>query len=135
MSRSPASSPVSTQKYRPAGQHHTSRHAVGRIQIRPAPCSEPPYSPIDYAETRPFRALRLIEPPRVDGLGYEIHADQLPFEVDAPAGRPSNDPIFAPQRTPRDDLPCPRQFATRFTQAVVEVMAGRRPVQQLMPMR
>jgi hypothetical protein len=38
---------------------------------------------------------------------------------------------FGPQLTARADLPEPRQWAGRFVQAVVEVLAGDRPTTQL----
>lgn len=109
-------------------------HGLTRIEVRPAPCSEPPYSPLDYGHEPGHRSLRLVEPMQVGLLDQLTYADQLPFDAEAPASTETRvDPLFAPQPTSRDHLPCPRQFATRLTQAVVEVMAGRRPVQQLMP--
>ena len=36
-------------------------HGVTRIEVRPAPCSEPPYSPIDDTLDRRFRSLRLLD--------------------------------------------------------------------------
>ncbi|WP_163508870.1 Rv3235 family protein [Fodinicola acaciae] len=98
-----------------------------RIEVRRAPCTEPPYSPVEHLEERHLRLVGRPAPP------IEAYADPLPFETDEPRTTPKQDPVFAPQPTPRRQLPCPRTVAKRLTQAIVEVMAGRRPVQQLMP--
>ena len=57
--------------------------------------------------------LRLVPPPRPDA---EADLDEAEF---------------GPQPTPRRALPEPRHWSGRFAQAVVEVLAGDRPVAQL----
>ncbi|MGH8894392.1 MAG: Rv3235 family protein, partial [Actinomycetes bacterium] len=57
--------------------------------------------------------LRLVPAPRPDAEEDQDAAD------------------FGPQPTPRHDLPEPRRWSGRFVQAVVEVLAGDRPVTQL----
>jgi Family of unknown function (DUF6459) len=42
------------------------------------------------------------------------------------------DQFFAPQRTPRVQLPHPKPWCARFVQALIEVLAGERPAVQLM---
>lgn len=42
------------------------------------------------------------------------------------------DQFFAPQRTPRMQLPHPKPWCARFVQALIEVLAGERPAVQLM---
>lgn len=113
------------QVCRPVRSHHRRR-----IEVRKAPCTEPPCSLVEPPDDR--RHLRLIGHPFLPPPA-EAYADPLPFETDGPQTSPKQDPVFAPQPTPRQLLPCPRTVAKRLTQAIVEVMAGRRPVQQLMP--
>src|SRR5262249_3806692 len=43
----------------------------------------------------------------------------------------SADELFGPQPTARRDLPEPRTWAARVTQAIVEVLGGLRPLPQL----
>jgi hypothetical protein len=85
------------------------------VRLRPVPPLEPPYD--DEAVPR----LRLIA----------SHVeDPLPFDVTnpAPVGRP-----LAPPAPPRQQLPDPRPWAARLVVAVLEALAGRRPVRQLVP--
>jgi hypothetical protein len=81
-----------------------------------------------------LRPVPALEPPYDDELAAVIPltggpAPTLPFDDhDAPRGDD-----FDPQPTPRADLPDPARWAARLVQATVEVLAGRRPLQQLMP--
>jgi hypothetical protein len=59
-------------------------------------------------------------------------AEQLPFEESAP-GRGTAADDFAGPGEPRAPLPCPRRTAAHLVQGIMEVLAGRRAIQQLMP--
>ena len=84
-----------------------------RLRLRPAPPVDPPY-----------------DDELADGLWLPpVAAPQLPFEETETA---RNDPAERPD-APRPDLPCPRLVAAGLVQALMEVLAGRRPVQQLLP--
>lgn len=93
-----------------------------RLELRPAPVADPPYDDELPGGPSRSRGLRLVHPP----------ADQLPFEEPPPTQAP---PVadFGAQPTPRSALPCPRKAAAGLVQAVLEVLAGRRSLQQLMP--
>lgn len=89
---------------------------LGYPRVRPAPPLDPPY------DDEPARRLRLV-PSHVEDL--------LPF--DQPAAPLMADDKFDRRPTPRAELPDPRPWAGRLVLAMLEVLAGRRPVQQLMP--
>ncbi len=89
--------------------------ASARVRLRPAPPLEPPY------DEEPFGRLRLVKPQFVDAL---------PF--DETFARWADDG-FDRRPTPRSELPDPRPWAARLVRATLEALAGRRPVQQLMP--
>lgn len=93
-----------------------------RLQLRPAPAADPPYD--DELPGGPSRQRGLWLVP--------LPADQLPFDDPPPVPEP---PVtdFDTQPTPRSALPCPKKAAAGLVQAVLEVFAGRRPLQQLMP--
>jgi hypothetical protein len=79
-----------------------------------------------------LRPVPPLEPPYDDELATVIAlpaAPTLPFED--PQSSETTD--FAPQPTRRADLPDPTRWAGRLVQATLEVLAGRRPLQQLMP--
>ena len=84
-----------------------------------APALEPPY------DDAPSRHLRLVPP----GAG----ANELPFEANRPQHLPFPDEFFEWQPTMRAALPDPGPQAAQLVQAALEVVAGRRPLQQLMP--
>ncbi|HSR22458.1 MAG TPA: Rv3235 family protein [Candidatus Eisenbacteria bacterium] len=106
----------------------------------PVPDREPPFddeAPRSSADRLPGLATDAVQ-------GTLALAFVLPTGVPAtPAPPPdlrlvaaeaSGDPDeadFGPQPTARADLPEPRQWAGRFVQAVVEVLAGDRPAGQL----
>jgi hypothetical protein len=48
-----------------------------------------------------------------------------------PVAVPDSDDYFDPQRTADDQLPDPKRWAIKITQAMLEVRAGRRPIHQL----
>lgn len=70
------------------------------------------------AAPRPAPTLRLVPDPQA-----------LPWRRAAAADRDADD--FGPQPTCRAELPEPRHWAGRFVQALVEVLAGDRPLPQL----
>lgn len=90
--------------------------APAYARVRPVPPLEPPYD--DERAPR----LRLV-PPHVEQL--------LPF--DPPSAALLADDRFDRRPTPRAELPDPRPWAGRLILATLEALAGRRPVQQLMP--
>lgn len=49
-----------------------------------------------------------------------------------PVGTDSADSLFEAQRTPRSELPDPREWAARLGQAIIEVLDGRRSPSQLL---
>jgi hypothetical protein len=110
--------------------------AEARARLRAAPPLEPPYDD-DAPTPKPTEApqLRIVQ-----GLDCP---DELPFGVARPGLRlacghepfdEADDPLFAPQPTPRDQLTDPSTHAVRILQGVLEVIARRRPLQQLLPL-
>jgi hypothetical protein len=88
------------------------------VLVRSAPPLDPPYD--DELPSTPRQShLRLIA------------SIELPFETDDPVVEEMS---FDPQPTRRADLPHPQRIATQLVQALLEVLGGRRPVQQLRPM-
>lgn len=120
-----------------------SRPAVRRL---PTPDCEPPYDDDPGSPTGPGRALRGGSgqaPDAVQGtlaLAFVLPSGLL-AQPEAPpdlrlvprpgAGDDPDTREFGPQPTRRAELPEPRGWAGRFVQAVLEVLAGDRPVAQL----
>jgi hypothetical protein len=123
-------------------------HARSRIRLQPAPVVDPPYddeppaaarglwlvpSQLPFEEVRdegrrqatepsPQAASRMPPPPQPG-------TRQAPRR---PTPRPPVPPPAAlPRPTPRSALPAPRAAATALVQAVLEILAGRRPLQQV----
>jgi hypothetical protein len=107
------------------------------LRVVPAPRHEPPYDD----ERRPEQRSRGGTsppggaPPGVQGslaLSFTLPSG-VPAVPETPSLRPvdEDEPDFGPQRTPSAALPDPRSWATLLSQAVVEVLAGHRPVGQL----
>jgi Family of unknown function (DUF6459) len=86
----------------------------GRLRVRPVPPLEPPYDDE-------------IAAPHL----YLVPSDELPFEEPPPRrfARPID--FFDRQPTSRQMLPEAEVFATRFIQALLETLVGRRPPAQL----
>jgi hypothetical protein len=125
----------------------TARPAPQSVRRLPVPACEPPYDDEllgrDGGSSRPTRdgsaadavqgtlALAFVLPSGVPT------SPQAPPELHlVPALRPDaerdlDDAEFGPQPTSRCHLPEPRGWSGRFAQAVVEVLAGDRPVTQL----
>lgn len=87
------------------------------VRLRTVPTSEPPF------DDEPGPRLQLVPPHR---------EDVLPFDR-PPAGIGDGDGSFGRRPTPRAELPDLRPWAGRLVLATMEVLSGRRPVQQLMP--
>lgn len=84
------------------------------IWLRRVPPLDPPY------DDEPAARVRL--------LSRHVE-DVLPFEESGPPPEIA----FERRATPRAELPDPKPWAARLVVATVEVLSGRRPVQQLMP--
>lgn len=97
--------------------------SLPRVRLRRAPVTDPPYDDELPGGAASARSLRLVTAP----------AAQLPFDEDdrPPADLAQLQGIGS--RTPRSLLPCPRRTAASIVRAVMEVLAGRRALQQLMP--
>lgn len=111
-------------------------HQLRRI---PVPASEPPYDdertdcPTSPAPTQGTLALQLSAP-AIDtppAPEPERHLRLVPKRKPARSDD-TDDAFFAPQPSPRSALPDPRPWSGRYVQALVEVLAGERPVAQLM---
>lgn len=111
----------------------------------PVPTWEPPYDD-EVGTPHPRNEARLgreCSQPMVQGtlalafvLPSGVPADpvappDLRLLVATAAAEHDDEMDFGPQPTPRTNLPEPRQWAGRFVQAVVEVLAGERPTSQL----
>lgn len=83
-----------------------------QVRLRPVPPYEPPL------DDEPTHRLRLVT------------GDPLPFERAAALSAVDR---FDRLPTPRSMLPDPRACAARLVVATMEVLSGRRPIQQLMP--
>ncbi|HEU4913524.1 MAG TPA: Rv3235 family protein [Actinomycetes bacterium] len=118
--------------------------AIPTVRRLPVPVSEPPFDdevagrPVDTAPRGDLAhavqgtlALAFVLPTGVPS------APQAPPDLRlVPPPRPDaeadlDEAEFGPQPTPRRALPEPRHWSGRFAQAVVEVLAGDRPVAQL----
>jgi len=111
-------------------------HTVdARARLRAAPPLEPPYdddAPAPASTSAPQLHV-------VPGLTCP---DELPFDPARHglrrAGRRStidedDDPLFGPQATPRIALTDPGEHGYRILQAILEILARRRPLLQLLP--
>ncbi len=102
--------------------------AAAVVRLRPAPSLEPP---VELA--RPTRRhLRVVHPPVELPFGDAVPPAVLPLppRVDVPDEK--TDP-FGPLPTSRSALSDPAEQARSLVVAVLEVLGGRRPLQQLMP--
>ena len=88
---------------------------VGRPRVRRVPPLEPPYD-----DEVPEGRLRLV-----------TQREELPFDEPAPRRFEHDIDFFDPQPTPRRNLPEPEPWASRFLQAVLETLVGRRSPGQL----
>jgi uncharacterized protein DUF6459 len=107
----------------------------------PVPAAEPPYD--DEVGRPPGRQIGMPPPGAVQGtlaLSFVLPTGLPALPVAPPglrlvdvteAAEELDEVEFGPQPTPRVALPEPRQWAGRFVQAVVEVLAGDRPLSQL----
>jgi Family of unknown function (DUF6459) len=115
--------------------------ALPPLRRLPVPRSEPPY------DDEPLDDLVPGAPAPVSGVqGTLALAFTLPSGLpaapdpsvslrllpDLPSDAAEEDPAFAAQHTARADLPEPCRWAGRLAQALVEVMAGDRPLAQLL---
>lgn len=133
----PMSSAAATSAITTSGARAGRRGTLGPRRI-PVPDGEPPYDD-------EFGVARLGSPTEqpVDGtlaLAFDLPSG-VPAIPDAPAiparlrlvggWDAAQDSHFAPQPTPRADLPDPRAWTPRLVQALVEVLGGLRPASQL----
>lgn len=93
------------------------------LRLVPAPQSAPPYD--DEPGVRPV--LRLVPPPSAPASSRHEPSSwgpsaRAPFDEEA---------WLAPSRTPAADLPAAEGVARKLVQALLEVRAGVRPMQQL----
>jgi hypothetical protein len=127
----------------------TRRRSV--VRRLPVPRSEPPYDDeraLDEREpglptgaVQGTLALSFLLPSGLPAVPSVPALRLLPALAGEPAGEPGTPPAkrrrrrgdhgFGPRPTPRAQLPEPRQWAGRFVQAVIEVLAGDRSVSQL----
>jgi Family of unknown function (DUF6459) len=111
---------------------------VTALRRLPVPTSEPPYddessggpaAPGDPAAVQGTLALAFVLP---NGMPAAPLAPPGLRLVPRPEAEDDADVVdFGPQPTPTTALPPARGWAGRFTQAVVEVLAGDRPLTQL----
>lgn len=87
------------------------------LRLTPVPSARP--APLPLAEARRRAAVECRPARYVQGALAAIDVEDDPYR----------DPV--PPRTPRADLPDPREWAARIGQALVETMAGLRPPTQL----
>ncbi|MDX6285688.1 MAG: hypothetical protein QOG53_1173 [Frankiales bacterium] len=116
-----------------------------RIRLLPAPRTDPPYDDerdleplvtmsagavqgaLALAFTLPSGLPAVPSPPRpLTPLRVVPDSHRTGIDDEDP-----DDPIVAPLITSRAELPDPRPFAGRLTQAIVEVVSGARPAAQL----
>lgn len=95
--------------------------AAPALRLLRAPVADPPYddelpSPVAVIEG----SLALAFPPT---------GDPVPLRLVPPAAMADDD--TGPRPTPRSDLPDPRPWTHRLSQAIVEILAGARPAGQL----
>jgi hypothetical protein len=106
-----------------------------RARLRTAPPLEPPY---DDDAPPPVE----IRTPRLRIVAGLARPDELPFGPARSGLRAvlrrsvideDEDPMFGHQATPRSALSDPGTYGSRFLRSVLEVLARRRPLQQLLP--
>jgi len=140
--------PAAARTEGPAGRAAPARSVLRRV---PVPDCQPPYDD-ELAERRPGRAgwstggecavqgtlaLAFVLPSGLPAApeppaGLRLLPAALPDQAEVGEARAADlDVDFGPQPTGRSALPDPRPWAARFVQAVVEVLAGDRPLAQL----
>lgn len=140
--------PAAARTVAPAGTAAPARPVLRRV---PVPDCQPPYDD-ELAGRRPGRAgwptddgcavqgtlaLAFVLPSGLPAApeppaGLRLLPAALPHQAEAGDARAADlDVDFGPQPTGRSALPDPRPWAGRFVQAVVEVLAGDRPLAQL----
>lgn len=100
----------------------THARTAGAIPTRPPRLRVLP-EPLALDEA--MRRSRLAQQERLAGAGYVQGTLAVSFDT------ASEDTLFGPQRTARDDLPDPAWWAGRITHALIEVMTGLRPAPQV----
>lgn len=85
------------------------------------PGTMPPVLPLDEA----LRQVRRMQTPRTSLPGYVQDA----LAVDLACA--TDEQVFGPQRTSRENLPDPAAWAARMAHALVEVTSGTRPATQV----
>ncbi|WP_299040014.1 Rv3235 family protein [uncultured Pseudokineococcus sp.] len=108
----------------PTNQHPTGTDRGGRVRLLPVPESRP-------APLLPGQPSALGSPGGVAGPGQLVLA--LTTGVGTPRWTQASDidPVVAARPTSDTDLPDPTPVCATLASAVVEVLAGRRPVAQL----
>lgn len=115
----------------------TSGNHLRTLRRVPLPANEPPYDDerADWANPAPTQGTLALQlpAPATTPRAPERHLRLVPNEPErSSGGLEVDDPFFAPQPTPRSVLPDPQAWSRRYVQALVEVLAGERPVAQLM---
>ena len=98
------------------------------VRAMPIPDTEPAPDAEPYPVRRAGTAAR--RPTGLPGMRQPTLALALVTTPDGEVDEPPFD-HFGPQPTPREELPDPTAWAGRLVQAVVEVLAGVRPLAQL----
>lgn len=106
-----SASPARAALPRPA----QARSTPARLRVLPEPLA------LDEA----MRRSRQAQQERLANSGYVQGTLAVSFDT------ASDDTLFGPQRTARDDLPDPTWWAGRITHALIEVMTGLRPAPQV----
>ena len=101
----------------PAPAHRADAPArLHPLRILPAPRHRPP----------------VLADPEWDPALVQAHCDYVQDALAVDFDTLSDEELFGVQSTQRADLPEPRQWAGHIAQALVEVMAGSRPAQQVL---
>lgn len=95
--------------------------SVDSLHVVPPARPLPPAISLEEAVLRGRLAREALE-----GRGGYVQ-EALAVEFDSA----SDDEVFGPQRTPREDLPDPAAWSARMTRALLEVMTGARPAPQV----
>lgn len=98
--------------------------ATAGLRYHPVPDARPPLE-VEPPASRPSRAHR-AGPQPVQGV---LSLVMSPAESDS---RPEDEDDFGPRPTASADLPDPARWAPGLVQVLVEVVAGHRPVSQLL---
>lgn len=109
--------------------------ASAPLRVLPAPRYEPPYD-----DERPGSTWTRRDGCDTDEVAHTQGSLALSFQLpsglpaipEAPGIEPTDDAFFGRQRTPPENLPSPQAWATLLSQAAVEIVAGHRPVRQLL---